>query len=120
MKDDKKDVSMNDDIILYLQNAIACENHCIMSYASSDDKKYLDMAQEIRKNRSKWLYKFVLGENENYCISKHLLVCATALKEMSNRFMEENEKELADECIKEAELYENLFVELNKSGGKNE
>ena len=117
MKNDGKDVTEFDDIILYLQNAIACENHCYESYVSTKDKKYLDIAKRIRVKRSELMYKIIpKSKAEIYCICKHLLAMAIALKEISSRYVEDNEQDLAKEFLEEASTYEQLFKLL--AGGK--
>lgn len=118
MKNDGKDVKILDDAILYLQNCIACENHAYESYTSTKDEKFLDIAKRIRRNRSKLMYKIIpQSKAEIYCICKHLLAMAMALKEISSRYSEGDEKELAKECLEEASTYEQLFKLL--AGGKN-
>ena len=110
MKGDKKDVSFLDDAILYLQNAIAGENHAIESYITTKDENWLDIAKKIRRNRSKRMYELIPeGKGELYCFCKHILACAMALKELGNRYIESNEEDLAKECFEESSLYESLF-----------
>lgn len=119
MKNDKKDVGYLDDAILYLQNMIAAENHAIESYVMSKDKMWLDIVTKLRRNRSKRMYELLPeSKDERYCLAKHLLACATALKELGNRHLEENEEKLAKECFEEANLYESLFKLLVKGGLK--
>ena len=59
MKDDKKDVGFIDDAILYIQNAIACENHAIESYVTTKDERFLDITKRIRRKRSELMYKII-------------------------------------------------------------
>lgn len=117
MKDDGKDVRFLDDAILYLQNAIASENHAIESYSTTKDKKWMDIAKEIRRNRSKRMYEIIpKNKDERYCLIKHILACAMALKEMGTRYQEEKNDNLAKECFEEARLYEQLTKLLFKGG----
>lgn len=117
MKGDKKDVGFIDDAIFYLQNMIAAETHALESYVSTKDEKWIDIAKKLRRNRSKRMYRLIPeNQGELYCLSKHLLACSMALKELGNRYTEDDEEELAKECFKESTLYESLFKLL--IGGK--
>lgn len=124
MKDKKyklneKDVGFMDDAIYYLENCIHACNHAIESYVMTKKDFWIDIAMKLRRNRSKWMYKFLEGqkvEDERYCLNKHLLACAEALKEMGNRFFEEKQINLAKECFEEAVSYENIVKLL--IGGK--
>ena len=115
----KKDVGFLQDAILYLANAIALEWHCLESYSLTKDKIQLQIAERVRRQRSKFMYQLVPeSKNQIYCESKHLLACAVSLKELSNRYVEKGEKELAEECLKDSMDMESIFILLN-DGGKN-
>lgn len=119
MQNDKKDVGFLQDFIFYLQNAIACEHHCIESYAISGDKLYLEIAYKIRKERSKWMYRYIKeSKNQKYCISKHLMACAQAMKELGNRYIETKEKNLSEECFKDSVDCESIFILINEEEDK--
>ena len=109
-----KDVGFMQDFMFFLQNAIACEHHCQESYALNKDPYQLELAIMIRRIRSKWMYRFIKeSKNQIYCENKHLMGMAAASKEMGNRFIESNEKKLAEECFEESQLYESVFILLN-------
>lgn len=119
MENDKKDVSMGNDFIFFLQHAIALENHCLESYAETKDSDQLEIAMRTRRIRSKWMYKFVKeSKNQIYCESKHIPGCVQALKEMANRFYEYNELELSKECLEDSAIFEAIFFLINEEGGK--
>jgi hypothetical protein len=109
------DVKIWDDLSFYLVNAISLEWHLLCSYAETKDKSYLQIAQEVRRNRAKWLDYFTKkNSSQLYCSNKHILACVGALKELSNRFQEAKEIKLSEECLEESRLYQNIFVEMNK------
>jgi DNA polymerase III gamma/tau subunit len=121
MEKDKKDVGFIQDFIFYLQNAIALEHHLIESYSVTKDKIQMDMAERIRRNRSKWMYRFIKeSKNQIYCESKHLMAMAQSMKELGNRYIEQEERELADECFQESADCEACFILLNKENGGKE
>lgn len=119
MKDDKKDVGFQDDCILFLEHGICAEEHAIQSYISTKDKEWLEIATLVRRNRSKKMYELLPETNdERYCFSKHILGMAMTLKEMGNRYLEDEEKELAKGCFEEARAYESIFKILCEKNGK--
>jgi hypothetical protein len=115
MKGDKKDVGFFEDAILYLQNAIALENHAIESYSSTKDKQFLDIAFFVRRKRSVILNMITKeSKGQIYCINKHALACAMALKELASRFSEEGDNKMAEECINDATSFEAIVLMLNQ------
>jgi len=119
MKDDKKDVGFLADAMFYLQNAISAEHHCLMSFSSTNDNKWLELAKMIRENRSKYLYMLAPdGNGQSYCFMKHIMACAQGIKELGNRFLENGDKKSAQECFKESADYEAIFILINQQGGK--
>lgn len=119
MEGDKRDVGYIHDFIFYLQNVIALEHHCLESFSITRDKLQLEIAEKVRRQRSKKMYNFVKeSKNQIYCESKHLLACACALKELGNRYLEKDDKKLAEECFNESAEMEAIFILINE-GGKN-
>lgn len=114
MENDEKDVGFVHDLIFFLQNAIALEHHALESYSTTKDKIQLDIAEKIRRMRSKKMYTFIKeSKNQIYCESKHLMACAASLKELGNRYVERGEKKLAEECFNESADCEAIFILLN-------
>jgi len=117
---DGKDVGFAEDFMFYLQSAVSLEHHCLITYTMTKKNIYLQMAEKIRRNRSKWMYLYIPeSKGQVYCISKHLMQGAQSLKEMGNRFVEKKETKLAEECFKESQECEAMFILLNEDGGKN-
>lgn len=115
VENDTKDVGFIHDFIFYIQNAIALEHHCIESFSITKDNLQLEIAEKVRKQRSKKMYQFVKeSKNQIYCESKHLMACAQALKELGNRYIEKKEQKLAEECFNESAEMEAIFILLNE------
>ena len=124
MENDKKDVGWIFDFMYYLQSAVSLEHHAIESLSNSTDKNmkklWLEIAEKTRRNRSKWMYRYISeGGGQKYCASKHLMQMAQSLKELGNRFTERKEYKLAEECFNESQECEAIFILLNEEGGKN-
>ena len=122
MKGDRKDVGFFEDALFGIQHAVATEHHAKESYASSGDKIWFDINKIIRPMRSKYLYRITKDANaQGYCISKHLAGFAQSLKEMGDRYTEEDEMELAKECFKDSQTVEKIIMIINDidKGGKN-
>ncbi len=119
MEEDGKDVAFLSDAMFYLQNAISAEHHCLMSFSTTKNEKWLELAKMIRENRSNYLYIFAPeGQGQSYCFMKHIMACAMATKELGNRFLERGDKKKAEDCFNESADYESMFVLIHQQGGK--
>lgn len=121
MLKDGKDVSLLSDALFYLENATAFETHALQSYAITKNSKWIDIAKKAREMRSKFLYILVPESDdgaERYCMGKHSVGCAMAMKELGNRFLEDGNKKMAEECFYESAVWEALFkiVNVNEDG----
>jgi len=115
---DGKDVGFLDDLIFGLEHAIGAEEHAKQSYVMTKDDKWLDIAKKVRRERSKLMYGLIpKTKDETYCFVKHLLGWAMSLKEIGDRYIEDNNLDLAKECFELATLLESL-VKLFVKGGK--
>jgi hypothetical protein len=118
MQGDNKDVGYIEDSAMILQNQVACENHAHMSYMATKNKKYIEMADIVRKDRSKLLYELIPeNKGQNYCIAKHISAIIMGYKELANRKMEFNKIEEAKELLETANNYELLFRLLTTKEG---
>jgi len=121
MLDDGKDVDMAEDASFFLQHALAAENHCQMSYMSTKDDVWIEIADMIRGDRSKLMYKLIKeSKAQTYCISKHLLAMSQAMKELANRYTELKDTQSVKECLEASKNYEALFrlILADMKGGK--
>lgn len=114
MKNDEKDVGLVEDAIFYLKNCLAAENHALMSFINTKDKKWLQAMEFIRERRSKLLNSLVKKEQSQiYCFSKHILAMSMASYEVGNRYLESGNSEIAKELFEDAGSYESLFLLFN-------
>lgn len=117
MKGDTKDVGFIEDAATHLQNCIAAENHALMTHIATKNKIWMDVADMIRRNRSRLLYKMVPeGKGQLYCLAKHVLIMAVTAKELAIRYKEEKKDGEAQEMIEDAANYEALFRLICNNG----
>jgi hypothetical protein len=114
MINDGKDVGFWHDFISYLQHIGAAEHHALESFCETGDKTYFELNKKLRTMRSHWMYKHIpTGKGQLYCETKHLAIVAQNLKEMSNRYVEENDIVSAEKCLKESQEIEAIIILLN-------
>ena len=108
------DISAWEDLSIALMNLTSLEEHCFFSYIKTQDKKFLDLLENVREIRKKLLALIVeKDDSEKWCMSKHFLASAMRLYEIGNRLLHEGKKEQAEEIYKDAaELY-GMFWILN-------
>ncbi len=69
---DKIDLSSKEDLAVAIMNLISLEEHLFFTYNKTNDKKYLEILNETRELRKKYLAQIVKNpEGEIWCISKH-------------------------------------------------
>lgn len=114
---DEKDVGLIEDMCYMLKNLISIEDHSASSFGMSQDKKWLELLEMIRKMRTKWISLIVKKESSHlWCISKHLLASAEGMLEIGNRFLSTNQKDIASEAFNDASKLLSLFMILNDIG----
>lgn len=119
MKKDKfklieKDVGMVEDLIFGLKNLCAIEEHCINSYDMSKDLLFMEILEEVRRIRTKYLSILTKEDNfQGWCISKHLLCSAMSIHEVGTRFLSTDQKNKADLCFKDSSDLIKIFMILN-------
>lgn len=110
MLNDKKDSGFIDDASSLIQNATSAEYHCQMSWATTKDDIYIEIADMLRRDRSKLMYNLISeSKAQNYCIIKHTLTVSQNYKELANRYTEMGLIEQARECLEASGRYEALF-----------
>lgn len=111
----KYDVGLKEDLIYCLKNLCAIEDHSKSSFYKTEEKKFLELNRIIREIRSRWLERiFKKGNDENWCISKHLLNSLMGMQEVANRLQGTPEGEEAE---KDASILMGLFLVLNDIKG---
>ncbi len=109
------DLTMDEDLSIGLMNLVSIEEHLYFTYIKTEDDKYLNMLDSVRRTRIKFLKKIIKDpQGEEWCISKHLLSSSMRLLEVGNKLMSNDEKNEAKEFYNSSfDLY-SLFFEINQ------
>jgi hypothetical protein len=115
-KQDKMDLSSDQDLSIAVMNLVSIEEHFFFSGAKTGKKDYFDLLGEAREMRKELLKKLVKETEpgfEKWCISKHLLAASMRLMEVGTKQLGMGKKEEAYDLFdKSYELY-SLFWGLN-------
>jgi hypothetical protein len=113
-KQDKMDLSSDQDLTIAIMNLVGIEEHFFFSGAKTGKNEYYDLINEIREIRKELLKKIIKEyEGEVWCISKHLLAASYRLMEVGTKQLSAGRKEEAYGFFNKAyELY-SLFWGLN-------
>ena len=115
-KQDKMDLSSDQDLSIAIMNLVSIEEHFFFSGAKTGKRNYFDMLKEVREIRKELLKKLVKETDpgsEKWCISKHLLAASMRLMEVGTKQLGVGKKEEAYDLFgKSYELY-SLFWGLN-------
>ena len=108
------DLSSDEDLSIAIMNLISMEEHFFFTYNKTQDKKYLDLLNEIREIRKSALKRIIKDyEGEVWCVSKHLLAASMRFMEVGTKSLTKGDKaEAADFFQKSYQLY-SLFWGLN-------
>ena len=113
-KDEKLDLSADEDLSIAIMNLISIEEHLFFSGGKTGNSKYYELLNEVRDMRKGLLKKIIKEyEGEVWCISKHLLASSYRLMEYGTKcFGRGKNKEAYDMFEKAYNLY-SLFWALN-------
>lgn len=113
-KQDKMDLSSDQDLSLAIMNLISIEEHFFFTAEKTGKSEYFDLLQEVRKMRGDLLRKIIKEyEGEVWCISKHLLAASMRLMEVGTKQQGMGNKTEAQELFhKSYDLY-GMFWALN-------
>lgn len=113
-KQDKMDLSSNQDLSIAIMNLISIEEHFFFTGSRTGKTEYYDLINEVREIRKELLKKIIKEyEGEVWCISKHLLAASMRLMEVGTKQLGmENKKEAYDLFQKSYNLY-SLFWGIN-------
>jgi hypothetical protein len=113
-KQDKMDLSSDQDLSIAIMNLISIEEHFFFSGAKTGKPEYFDLLQEVRQMRGDLLRKIVKNpEGEEWCISKHLLAASMRLMEVGTKQQGMGKKEDAQDLFRKSfDLY-SLFWGIN-------
>ncbi len=113
-KDNKLDLSSDEDLSIGIMNLIAIEEHLFFTYNKTEKPVYLEFLNEAREMRKGLMQKIVKNpEGEIWCISKHLLSASMRLMEVGTKALYKNEKEQAEELFQKAYKLYSMFWGLN-------
>ena len=113
-KDNKLDLSMDEDLSIAIMNLVSIEEHFFFTGAKLGKPEYFDLLQEARKMRGDLLRKIVKDpEGEQWCISKHLLGATMRLMEVGTKLHKADKKDEAGDFFKKAYDLYSLFWGIN-------
>jgi len=113
-KQDKMDLSCDQDLTFAIMNLISIEEHFIFTGAKTGKNKYCDLVNKVRNVRKELLQKLVKEpEGEVWCISKHLLATSMRLMEVGTKQLGINKKQEAYDFFQKAYDVYSLFWGLN-------
>lgn len=113
-KQDKFDLSSQEDLAIAVMNLIAIEEHLFFTYGKTNKEKYLELLNEVRQMRKKYLAEIVKNpEGEIWCISKHLLSSSMRLMEVGTKMLNDDKKDEAKDLFEKAITLWNIFWGLN-------
>lgn len=113
-KDNKLDLSSDQDLSIAIMNLVSIEEHFFFTGAKTGKSEYYDLLNEVREMRKELLKKIIKEyEGEVWCISKHLLAASYRLMEVGTKAQGRNNKEEAKEMFQKAYDLYSLFWGLN-------
>lgn len=113
-KEQKLDLSADQDLSIAIMNLISIEEHLFFSGAKTEDSKYYDLLAEIREMRKELLKKIIKQyEGEVWCISKHLLASSYRLMEYGTKHLGRGNKKEAEDMFEKAYNLYSLFWAIN-------
>ena len=113
-KQDKMDLSADQDLTIAIMNLVSIEEHLFFSGAKTGRHAYYDLINEIREIRKELLKKIITDyEGEVWCISKHLLAASYRLMEVGNKELSSGKKDEAYDLFGKAYDLYSLFWGLN-------
>jgi len=106
-RDNKLDLSTDEDLSLAIMNLIAIEEHLFFTAEKTNKDGYFAVLKTVREMRKNLLKKIIKEyEGEVWCTSKHLLSGSMRLMEVGTKHLKEGNDNTAKEMFKLAyELY---------------
>lgn len=114
-KQDKLDLSSDQDLSIAIMNLVSIEEHFFFSGAKTGNSQYYDLIKQAREIRKDLLKKLVkeTDESEKWCISKHLLAASMRLMEVGTKALGQDKKDEAYDLFGKAYDLYSLFWGLN-------
>lgn len=106
-RDNKLDLSTDEDLSLAIMNLIAIEEHLFFTSQKTGKESYLGLLKTVREMRKRLLKKIIKEyEGEVWCTSKHLLSGSMRLMEVGTKHLKDGNQRTASDMFKLAyELY---------------
>ena len=113
-KQNKMDLSSDQDLTLAIMNLVSIEEHLFFTGAKTKNDQYYDLLKEVRDMRS-GLMKNIIKEYEGevWCISKHLLAASMRLLEVGTKQLGMGKKKEAVAMFGKAYDLYSLFWGVN-------
>ncbi len=113
-KQDKMDLSSDEDLSLAIMNLVSIEEHFFFTGAKTGKPEYYDMLRDVREMRKGLLKKIIKEyEGEVWCISKHLLAASMRLMEVGTKELGQGRSESAHDLFGKAYNLYSLFWGIN-------
>ncbi|MCX5921838.1 MAG: hypothetical protein NTX86_00740 [Candidatus Dependentiae bacterium] len=113
-KQEKMDLSSDQDLTIAIMNLISIEEHLFFTGAKTGKTEYYDLINEVREMRKELLKKIIKEyEGEVWCISKHLLASSMRVMEVGTKQLGMGNKEEAYEFFNKSYKLYSLFWGLN-------
>jgi hypothetical protein len=113
-KQEKMDLSSDQDLSIAIMNLISIEEHFFFSGAKTENSQYYDMIKDVREMRKELLKKIIKEyDGEVWCISKHLLAASMRLMEVGTKQLGMDKKEEAYDLFQKSYNLYSLFWGLN-------
>ena len=113
-KSDMVDLSSKEDLGIAVMNLVSLEEHLFFTYEKTKDEKTLELLNEVREMRKKYMAEIVKNpKGEVWCISKHLLSAAMRFMEVGTKMLNDGKKEKAGELFDKSYGLWNIFWGLN-------
>jgi hypothetical protein len=113
-KQDKMDLSSDQDLSIAIMNLVSIEEHFVFTGAKTGKSEYYELLNEVREMRKVLLKKIIKEyEGEVWCISKHLLAASMRLIEVGTKQQGMGNKEEAKDLFQKAYNLYSLFWGIN-------
>jgi hypothetical protein len=115
-KENKLDLSSDQDLSIAIMNLVSLEEHFIFSGAKTNKPSYYDLVKDVREMRKELMLKLVRDVEEGselWCIAKHLLAAAMRLMEVGTKQLGMGKKHEAYDFFQKAYNLYVLFWGLN-------
>jgi len=113
-KQDRMDLSSDEDLSIAIMNMISLEEHFFFSGAKTKNPMYYELLGQVREIRKQMLKRIIKEyEGEVWCISKHLLAASMRLMEYGTKLQSMGKKADSVEIFEKSYEMYSLFWGLN-------